>query len=120
MGFSELRTELIVASNREFNLPCPWVPLQRNTTVASFAFPLWWCAGQHLWWNHRSPEGERRHPGLTKHLPWGSVPFGDKSPSDRSTCRFASPTPSALRVSHSLSGLVPLGPSGLISCRSHP
>lgn len=34
------------------------------------------------------------------------------------TCRLTSPTPSALRVSHSLSGLIPPTPSDRISCHS--
>jgi hypothetical protein len=49
---------------------------------------------------------------------------GVRSPSafvlGRSLCRFASPTPSALRVSHSLSGLIPPGPRGLVSCHIRP
>ena len=35
-------------------------------------------------------------------------------------CRFTSPTPSALRVSHSLSGLIPPEPRGLVSCHIRP
>jgi hypothetical protein len=38
----------------------------------------------------------------------------------RSLCRFAFPTPSALGVSHSLSGLSPPGPCGSISRHIHP
>jgi hypothetical protein len=38
----------------------------------------------------------------------------------RSLCRFASPTPSALRVSHSLSGLSPPGPGGFVSRHIRP
>lgn len=38
----------------------------------------------------------------------------------RSLCRFASPTPSALRVSHSLSGLSPPGPRGFVSRHIRP
>jgi hypothetical protein len=38
----------------------------------------------------------------------------------RSLCRFAFPTPSALGVSHSLSGLSPPGPCGFISRHIHP
>jgi hypothetical protein len=33
-------------------------------------------------------------------------------------CRLTSPTPSALRVSHSLSGLIPPTPCGLVSCHN--
>jgi hypothetical protein len=36
------------------------------------------------------------------------------------TWRFTSPSPSALSVSHALSGLIPPGPRGLVSCRSRP
>lgn len=36
------------------------------------------------------------------------------------TCRFASPTPSALRVSHPLNGLIPSAPCGLVSCHFRP
>lgn len=36
------------------------------------------------------------------------------------TCRIASPTPSALRVSHSLSGFIPPTPRGSISRHIHP
>lgn len=49
---------------------------------------------------------------------------GVRSPSaflpGRSLCRFASPTPSALRVSHSLSGLSPPGPCGSVSRHIRP
>jgi hypothetical protein len=38
----------------------------------------------------------------------------------RSLCRFTSPTPSALRVSHSLSGLSPPGPCGSVSRHIRP
>jgi hypothetical protein len=38
----------------------------------------------------------------------------------RSLCRFTSPTPSALRVSHSLSGLSPPGPRGFVSRHIRP
>ena len=38
----------------------------------------------------------------------------------RSLCRFTSPTPSALRVSHSLSGLSPPGPCGFVSRHIRP
>ena len=38
----------------------------------------------------------------------------------RSLCRFASPTPSALGVSHSLSGLIPPGPCGFVSRHIRP
>jgi hypothetical protein len=38
----------------------------------------------------------------------------------RSLCRFASPTPSALRVSHPLSGLIPPGPRGFVSRHIRP
>jgi hypothetical protein len=38
----------------------------------------------------------------------------------RSLCRFASPAPSALRVSHSLSGLSPPGPRGFVSRHIRP
>ena len=50
--------------------------------------------------------------------------LGVRSPSasepGRSLCRFASPTPSALRVSHSLSGLIPPGPRGFVSRHIRP
>ena len=50
--------------------------------------------------------------------------LGVRSPSayepGRSLCRFASPTPSALRVSHSLSGLIPPGPRGSVSRHIRP
>jgi hypothetical protein len=36
------------------------------------------------------------------------------------SCRFTSPTPSALRVSHSLSGFIPPSPCGCVSNRIHP
>lgn len=36
------------------------------------------------------------------------------------TCRIASPTPSAHRVSHPLSGLIPPEPCGLVSCHFRP
>jgi len=35
------------------------------------------------------------------------------------TRRFTSPTPSALSVSHALSGLIPIHPRGLVSCHIH-
>jgi hypothetical protein len=38
----------------------------------------------------------------------------------RSLCRFASPTPSALRVSHPLSGLIPPRPCGFVSRHIRP
>ena len=38
----------------------------------------------------------------------------------RSLCRFTSPTPSALGVSHSLSGLSPPGPRGFVSRHIRP
>ena len=38
----------------------------------------------------------------------------------RSLCRFSSPAPSALRVSHSLSGLSPPGPGGFVSRHIRP
>ena len=38
----------------------------------------------------------------------------------RSLCWFTSPTPSALRVSHSLSGLSPPGPCGFVSRHIRP
>jgi hypothetical protein len=38
----------------------------------------------------------------------------------RSLCRFASSTPSALGVSHSLSGLIPPGPRGFVSRHIRP
>jgi hypothetical protein len=38
----------------------------------------------------------------------------------RSLCRFASPTPSALSVSHALSGLIPPGPRGFVSRHIRP
>jgi hypothetical protein len=38
----------------------------------------------------------------------------------RSLCRFTSPAPSALRVSHSLSGLSPPGPRGFVSRHIRP
>jgi hypothetical protein len=38
----------------------------------------------------------------------------------RSLCRFASPAPSALRVSHPLSGLIPPGPGGFVSRHIRP
>ena len=51
-------------------------------------------------------------------------PNGVRSPSAfeprRSSCRFASPTPSALRVSHPRSGLIPPGPCGFVSRHIHP
>ena len=37
-----------------------------------------------------------------------------------SLCRFTSPTPSALRVSHSLDGLFPPGPCGFVSRHIRP
>jgi hypothetical protein len=38
----------------------------------------------------------------------------------RSLRRFTSPTPSVLRVSHPLNGLIPPEPRGLVSCHIHP
>jgi hypothetical protein len=38
----------------------------------------------------------------------------------RSSCRLTSPTPSALRVSHPLSGLLPPGPRGFVSRHIRP
>jgi hypothetical protein len=38
----------------------------------------------------------------------------------RSLCRFTSPTPSVLRVSHSLNGLIPPGPCGSVSRHIRP
>jgi hypothetical protein len=52
-------------------------------------------------------------------LPWGSVPFG-VSELGRSLRRFTSPAPSALRVSHPLSGLIPPGPRGSVSHHIRP
>jgi hypothetical protein len=49
---------------------------------------------------------------------------GVRSPSafepGRSLCRFASPTPSVLRVSHPLNGLIPPGPRGFVSRHIRP
>jgi hypothetical protein len=50
--------------------------------------------------------------------PWGSVPSSGIRCADRSR-RFASPTPSALSVSHALSGFIPTHPRGLVSCHIH-
>jgi hypothetical protein len=57
-------------------------------------------------------------------LGWDDSSHGVRSPSTfepgRSLCRFSSPTRSALRVSHSLSGLIPPGPRGSVSRHIRP
>jgi hypothetical protein len=62
---------------------------------------------------------ERRR-GWRRDLPWGSGPFGGLGTGGRWMCRFTSPTPSAPRVSHSLSGLIPPGLCGFVSRHIRP
>jgi hypothetical protein len=50
----------------------------------------------------------------------GVRPLSAKSAQAVVTRRFASPTPSALRVSHPLSGLIPPGPGGFVSRHIRP
>jgi hypothetical protein len=50
----------------------------------------------------------------------GSMPFGGIRCADRCTRWLTTPAPSALRVSHPLSGLIPAHPRGCISSHIHP
>lgn len=56
---------------------------------------------------------------VRRRLPWGSFPFR-RHELGRSLRRFASPTPSVLRVLHPLDGLIPPGPRGSISPHCRP
>jgi hypothetical protein len=62
--------------------------------------------------------------GVVSRAGVGDTSRGVRSPSAfeprRSLRRFASPVPSALRVSHSLSGLIPPGPRGFVSHHTRP
>jgi hypothetical protein len=80
----------------------------RGPKVAS-----WRLEPEGPWAVTRHAAGERRC------LPWGSFPFGGISSGDPK-CRFASPTRSALSVSHALSGFLPPGPCGFVSRHIHP
>jgi hypothetical protein len=57
--------------------------------------------------------------GISTTPPLGFGPLRRFEPR-RSLCRFASPAPSALRVSHPLSGLIPPGPRGSVSRHFRP
>jgi hypothetical protein len=139
-----LATRALLSSGA-FDLPCHWAPLQSVTAVTSrlslgvpfgstsmrgkvielfeafsaFLFPVHGPGAMFgAPFGHRGAFSERFAVGFD------DSSHGVRSPSafepGRSLRWFASPTPSAHRVSHSLSGLIPPWPRGFVSRHIRP
>jgi hypothetical protein len=123
-------------TSAEAEISTPKLPFRRLTAEAVNA--LWGSSGNRVFVpspkrrsSHRPPEGclpPASHRGGTQaqdtQRESDDVSLGVRLLSayepGRSLCRFTSPTPSALRVSHSLSGLSPPGPRGFVSRHIRP
>jgi hypothetical protein len=115
LGCSGRQVDGLDASIRAVGLPCPWAPLQSVTTAASRRNVR--C--RRALANRRSgalAQGERRASDDLSH----GVRLLSACEPGRSLRRFTSPAPSALGVSHSLSGLSPPGPRGFVSRHIRP
>jgi hypothetical protein len=96
----------------------PWPPPKRRLGLRDRG-PEVASRARRRWASPATRGAEDAQRVFRRHLPWGSFPFR-RHRHGRSLRRFASPTPSVLRVSHPLDGLIPPGPCGFVSPHYRP